>query len=338
MINFKDMGKWHFVTEIDVVEVEASGDLVISVTAHDGAEVLNTTYTPVNGKVCVCGLARLLRPLITDTNATFTIKAGAEAKTVNVVQCAMRVSEGAGTFLPSFFLSNVMSERDTTMERKELLTLIATEDTAPSAKAECLYWNGIEVVSADKQMNATIATGVATEIDTSAKQFADTQLGRLVAYVVRVGARKMSYHVTEVDTSECAMLMRNNFGAWEAFYFNGMSEYKPEYTRDSAMTNGDLVANDIEESDIMKTWTGPLQPSGVALARDLARSIHVLLIEKGVATDAVTITATEVEHSTADDDMPDFSFSWRRADLWSAKLTAARTPKLFDDTFDNTYE
>ena len=88
---------------------------------------------------------------------------------------------------------------------------------------------------------------------------------------------------------------------------------------------------------MMKCWTGPLRPSGVALTRDLARSRYVVLLEHGVASDEVVVTAVEVKHTTADSDISDMTVTWRRSSLVSARLVTVRTPKLFDDTFDETY-
>ena len=133
------------------------------------------------------------------------------------------------------------------------------------------------------------------------------------------------------------MLMRNAFGAWEAVYFCGMTERAPEYTRETAPVNGSLRLYNLEETDTMKCFTGPLRPSGVVLTRDLARSRDVVLLEHGVASDEVVVTAVEVKHTTADSDISDMTVTWRRSSLVSARLVPVRTPKLFDDTFDETY-
>ena len=147
----------------------------------------------------------------------------------------------------------------------------------------------------------------------------------------------MAYRVRQLPTAEVAMLMRNAFGAWEAVYFAGMTEQSPDYTRETALVNGRLRLYNLEETDTRKCWTGPLRPSGVSLTRDLARSRDVVLLERGVASDEVVVTAVDVKHTSADNDIADMTVTWRRSSLLSARLVPVRTPKLFDETFDETY-
>lgn len=337
MINFNDIGSWHFVSELDVIEVTSVGNVEVRITAADGAVLLSGTYIPVYGVVRVYHLHKLLSPLIMEVSATFTITVGDVSKTVHVVQSRIAVTETAADFLPSFFLTTVMTERDTALGRKELLTLLPIEATVPDVVAVALYWNGTQVVTASHTLASGLTTGAVTEVDVSSARLADTTLGTLVGYTVTCGERRAAYRVRKLPTADVAMLMRNAFGAWEAVYFCGMTEHAPEYTRETAPVNGSLRLYNIEETDMMKCWTGPLRPSGVALTRDLARSRDVVLLEHGVASDEVVVTAVEVKHTNADSDIPDMTVTWRRSSLVSARLVPVRTPKLFDETFDETY-
>lgn len=338
MINFDDIGSWHFVSELDVLEVTAAANVEVRITAADGAVLLDGTYIPVDGVARVYHLHKLLSPLIVEVVADFTLTVGGVSKTVHVVQSRIAVTEAAADFLPSFFLTTVMSERDTSLERKELLTVLPIEETLPTVQAVCSYWDGDAVVTANKPVTATEMTAnTPFEIDVSAAQFVDTTIGTLVAYSIVAGERTMRYRVTSLPTAEYAMLFRNAFGAWEPIYFAGMTEDAPEYTRETAYVNGKMQLYNLEETASFKSWTGPLRPSGVTLTRDLARSRDVVLLERGVASDEVVVTAVEVKHTTADNDIADMTVTWRRSSLLSARLVPVRTPKLFDETFDETY-
>ena len=337
MINFNDIGSWHFVSELDVLEVTAAANVAVSITASDGSVLLNGTYIPVGGTARVYHLRKLLSPMIMEVTATFTITVGGVSKTVHVVQSQVDVSETAADFLPSFFLSAVMSERDTAVGRKELLTMLPIEATLPTVQAVCSFWDGSAVVTDTKTLSPVLVTGVVTEIDVSPDQFVDTTVGELVGYTITAGERRMAYRVRQLPTAEVAMLMRNAFGAWEAVYFAGMTEQSPDYTRETALVNGRLRLYNLEETDTRKCWTGPLRPSGVSLTRDLARSRDVVLLVKGVASDMVVVTAVDVKHTSADNDIADMTVTWRRSSLLSARLVPVRTPKLFDETFDETY-
>lgn len=336
MINFADIGSWHFVTELDVIEVTSNSDVSFTI-ADSGGTILNGTYTPVDGTVRIYHLARLLRPLIDDVTAAFTFTADSTSKTVHVVQSGVTVSESAATFLPGFFLSAVMTERDTSLDRKELLYLIPIEATLPTVQAVCSYWNGESIVTATKPVAGIIVANEPCYVDASASRFVDSELGTLVAYTIVAGERTMRFRVTTLPTSEHAMLFHNTFGAWEPIYFAGMTEDAPEYTRETAYVNGKMQLYNLEETASFKSWTGPLRPSGVALARDLARCAKVFLLEGSETTDEVTITAVDVKHTSADNEIADFTFTWRRSAMWSVMLKTVRPPKLFDETFDETY-
>lgn len=337
MINFNDIGSWHFVSELDVLVVTATANVEVRITAADGAVLLDGTYIPVDGVARVYHLHKLLSPLIVEVVADFTLTVRGVSKTVHVVQSRVAVSETASDFLPSFFLSTVMSERDTALGRKELLSILPIEATLPTVQAVCSFWDGSAVVTNTKTLSPVLVTGVVTEIDVSPDQFVDTTVGELVGYTITAGERRMAYRVSALPTAEVAMLVRNTFGAWEAVYFAGMTETAPEYTRETALVNGRLRLYNLEETDTLKSWTGPLRPSGVTLTRDLARSRDVVLLERGVASDEVVVTAVEVKHTTADNEIADMTVTWRRSSLLSARLVPVRTPKLFDETFDETY-
>ncbi len=337
MINFDDIGSWHFVSELDVLEVTAAANVEVRITAADGAVLLDGTYIPVDGVARVYHLHKLLSPLIMEVTADFTLTVGGVSKTVHVVQSRVAVSEPASEFLPSFFLSTVMAERDTALGRKELLTVLSIESAVPDVVAVASYWNGSAVVTASHTLAQGLTAGAVTEIDVSPHQLVDTTLGALVGYTVTCGERTMRYRVTSLPTVRHALLLRNNFGAWEPLYFQGMTEDVPEYTRDTALVNGRLTLYHLEETAVQKSYTGPLRPAGVSLARDLARSSDVVLLDRGVATDAVVITAVDVKHSDEDKAIADMTFTWRRSSLLSAHLVPVRTPKLFDETFDETY-
>ena len=209
MINFNDIGLWHFVSELDVIEVTSVGNVEVRITAADGAVLLSGTYIPVDGVVRVYHLHKLLSPLIMEVSATFTITVGDVSKSVHVVQSRIAVTETAADFLLSFFLTTVMTERDTALGRKELLTLLPIEATVPDVMAVALYWNGTQVVTSSHTLASGLTTGAVTEV--------------------------------------------------------------------------------------------------------------------------------EVKHTTADSDISDMTVTWRRSSLVSARLVPVRTPKLFDETFDETY-
>lgn len=336
MINFADLSTYHFVSEIDQMELTASADVTFTIADSDSNIILETTYTPIDGTAVVYHLSKLLQPLIGGVVATFTFTAGSTSKTVKVVQSRERVSEAAMTFLPSFFLSEVMTERDTAIGRRECVSLLPFSST--DVTATCTYYDDGELQTATKTVATSLAADTVHTLDVSPSAFVDASLGDLVAYVVMAGDRKMRYRVTTLPTAQPAMLAQNNFGAWETIFFQGMTEYDPEITRETALINGQLKAYNIDLVKSYKSFTSALRPSGVLLAIDLSASKDVYLLENNVTGDAVVITAVDTKHTNEDEDVPDFTFTWRHASMMGARTTAVRPPALFDDTFDDTYE
>ena len=338
MINYADISSpyYLFASELDVVVFAANSTLSLSITDAGSSMVLSCSYTPVGGVVKVYDLDRLLSPLIAGVMADFTFTVGGTSRTLHIIQSHARVSESAADFLAGHFLSSVTSQRDTAVGRKELVTLLSPSGSV-NVVASCIYADGETCVPQDVTLASSLASGVVHEVDCSPSLLVNAQLGVLVAYTVKAGARTMSYRVSPTQTHRVAMLMRNSFGAWEPCYFRGMTEHDPKITREMVLVGGRMRPLTIDEEDTRKSYTGPLRPGGVQLHRDLARSREVMLLEDGVTTDGVVITDAELKHTDEDSHLPAFTCTWRRASRMSAMLDIPVVPRLFDDTFDDTF-
>lgn len=335
MITYADIASSYLLaSELDVVVFAAASTLSLSIKDASNATVLSCSYTPVDGVVKVYDLDRLLSPLIAGVMADFTFTVGGSSTTFHIIQSWTRVSMPAADFIAGHFLSSVMSTRDTAMDRKEMVTLLATGSTDVSAV--CTYVDGDDVIhTATVSLETGLAAGL-HEVDCSPALLVNDELGALVAYTVQAGDRSMTYRVSPTQTHRLALLMRNNFGAWEPCYFRGMNEHSPKITRELVLVGGMMRPLKIDEEDTCKSYTGPLRPGGVQLLRDLSRSREVMLLEDGVATDPVVISGEDVKYTDEDGHLPEFTFSWHRASL-RTMLHVPVIPRLFDDTFDETF-
>lgn len=337
MINYADISSSYlFVSDLDVVVFSANSTLSLSIADAGGSTVLSCSYTPVDGVVKVYDLDRLLSPLITGVMADFTFTVGGSSQTLHFIQSRTRVSMPANEFLDSHFLSSVTSGRDTTMDRKEMVTLLSPTE-AVDVTATCVYANGETCVPQSVQLASALAAGQVHEVDCSPRLLVNDALGELVQYTINAGQRLMTYRVSPTQTHRLALLMRNNFGAWEPCYFHGMNEHDPKITRELALVAGSVRPLKIDVEDTCKSYTGPLRPGAVQLFRDLARAYDVMLLDGGVATDPVVISDAEVKHTDDDGSLPAFTFSWRRAAHTSAMFDVPVIPRIFDDTFDETF-
>lgn len=300
-------------------------------------EIFSQTYYPdSDGTVIIYDLDKLLENHISSRSAvTFSVD-GSDAAIVKVLPCSMAVPESAETFTEDFFLTTATGERDTAADRYEALTMVCARVTEVTAL--CSYVDDAGDVS-----EKTVALGTFLDFvrfDVSPRRFADRSLGRLIAYEIRAGKRRARYRVlANPPEADPALIFRNCFGTLETIYLTGARQTTPSYTRSAALIEGEFRNYDIEETMSFKAMTGPLRPGMVPVALDLARSKEVFLLDHDGSTgDRITITDVDVKHTNEDNSIPDFSFTYRRSDRRSALLDVNRPPRLFDDTFDDTYD
>ena len=337
MINYADISSAYlFVSDLDVVVFSAQSTMTLVITDAGGATVISCSYTPVDGVVKVYDLDQLLSPLIGEVMADFTFSVNSISSVLHILQSNIRVGDGADAFLAGHFLSSVQAARDTAVGRKEMVTLLSTSGTV-DVTATCVYADGEMCVPQSVTLASSLPSGIVHEVDCSPSLLVNDSLGVLVQYTVSSGGRKMTFRVSPTQTHRLALLMRNSFGAWEPCYFQGMNEHDPKITRDMAIVNTQLRPLRIDEEDICKSYTGPLRPGAVQLFRDLARSRDVVLLEDGVASDPVVVTDADVKHTDDDGSLPAFTFTWRRASRTGLMMNASRVPRIFDETFDESF-
>lgn len=336
MINYADITTpYLLVSELDVLVFQAASELELTIT-RNGGQVLSCSYIPVGGIVKVYDLDRLLSPLIDGVMADFVFAVDDTSQTLHLLQARVGVSQPSAEFLDTHFLSAVFNGRTTALGRKEMVTLLSPSETV-DVVAACVYANGEMCVSQSVSLASALAPGAIHEVDCSPSLLVDETKGVLVQYTITAGKRLMTFHVSPTTTANKAMLMRNDFGAWEPCYFQGMTETDPAITREFVQIGGVTRPIRVDEQENFKSHTGPLRPGGVQLFRALARSTEIVLLEDGVATNySVVISDQDVKHTDEDSHLPAFTFTWHHASRLPL-LQVQRIPRLFDDTFDSTF-
>lgn len=337
MINYADISSSYlFVSDLDMVVFAAQSTMSLAITDAGGSTVISCSYTPVDGQVKVYDLDRLLSPLITGVMADFTFTVGSSSQTLHILQSRTRVSMPAADFLDSHFLSSVTSGRDTALGRKEMVTLLSPSGSV-NVTAACVYADGEMCVLQSVQLASSLPSGVIHEVDCSPSLLVNDEIGTLVQYTINAGDRLMTFRVSPTSTSRSAMLMRNDFGAWEPCYFTGMNDVNPAISREFVQVGGVMRPLAVDEQENFKSYTGPLRPGSLQLFRGLARSTEIILLNNGAVTDdAVVISEQDVKYNDDDGHLPAFTFTWHRASM-RTMLRVPQTPRLFDDTFDETY-
>ena len=168
---------------------------------------------------------------------------------------------------------------------------------------------------------------------------------QLTAYTVTAGSRRQRF---EMDLSEpdCAPILEfyNSFGVWEYIYCTGTHQVSPDYKRSAARIGGMLRNYRIEETRTFKADTGIMNTAMAAWADELFRSpeVYVVNVIDGSVTSSdggkeVVITDSKSENSNDDDHMPRFSFSYQYAQRIHNVLQMNRVGRIFDNTFDHTF-
>lgn len=318
---------------------EAYASVAISV---DGTEVYREMLHATGGVVEVCDLGGLLgvyaeRRLSVSVSIGIT-EGGASAATATLQFLLLfsraDVGVSASDFYGGHFLSVLSGPKVTAPGRLEYLHYYGTE--APACTAT--YSDG-----STRAFTPAVSAGNSryTQIDVSPDCFMAAGL-RLVSYVVTAGSRSQQYDMDPTQP-DCApiLLFDNSFGVQELIYCTGLHKVSPEYSRHSARLGGLLRNYDIEETRRFQADTGVLTTAMANWADELFRSreVYVVNIYDGVPTvgKQVVITDSKSEYSNDDASLPRFTFTYQYAQRIHNVLQLPREGRIFDNTYDNTF-
>lgn len=328
-----------FSTEIMNVEIcEASATVTFSIL-KSGEEIFSSAFTPdAVGNIFIYDVRSILEAHIDDVFADFSFTVGNDTVNCRVFKASVIVTETAEQFLPSFFLSPTNKKR-TAPDRYETLAFYPQEVCRVYALAS-YYDNGHIAVREIQLLSAEDVTpDTVNIIDVSAKKFVDESKGTLVSFVVRAGERSFYYTVDNtLPSADPSILFRNCFNCWDTFFFTGTKENSLEVKRSFAYVDGRYRMYDAVDTESFKANSGVLDEYMIVLAKDLARARNVFLMDKlGNATYELVVTDSEIKYTNDDDSLPTMDFTFRRTELVTGLIVPNRPPKLFDITFDNTF-
>lgn len=306
--------------------------------------ILNETYVPdANGRITIRDLQDLLEPyLSSNLIETFAYKitdmAGASVDKTFVVQfCAAEATMNAKEFMKSYFLSTLMGCKETSSGRKEFVHLVVFEETP--VVVTCMYLTAAGGYETKQKTLPSITTvNQVCTVDVSPESFQDTT-GTLFQYGVKAGSRLMIFQLN-LDCPDAApcLLFTNSFGCQETIYCTGSHALEPEFNRSSSVIDGKLRHYRIEENRIFKANTGILNSDMSIWADDLFRSKEIYLLDGDRPGKEITITESESKRTNDLDALPMFSFEYRYAQRNHNILQLPRAGRVFDNTFDNTFE
>ncbi len=336
-----------FANQFAVVSLFSTEETVILAIKRGSETIFSATYYTYNGSVAVYDLDRIFEEELDaeDPDALpyddFTIVIDgvtAAIGSIKVFRCDYRLHLDATKYLGDFYMTSGHGDRDTALGRKELLPVYDAD--GETAVAVCTYADSDThaLTYVTKQLGDVVDF---VELDVSPDIFDDQQGMNLIAYEVQCGRRRQRYRVLDLPEADPVLSFVNRFGCRELLYFTGAKTTTAAYTRDNINLNRAYRIYHITEIVSHEAQTGPLRPSMVAVAADLARAKDVWLYDVASSTegDPVAITAADIKYTNEDHTIADLALTYRltrRRTMQGDEAT--RALRVFDSTFDKTYE
>lgn len=327
--------------------------VVIQVSTDNStfSEIYSEHLYPVDTAITMSDLGDLLTPyarqsLVLYVKMTITEEfADSTTTTTNtgtftVIYCEGDISLNneavdCDTFTTGHFLTLLMGKKTTSMGRLEYLHFIGTDTPACTA----CYTDGSTATFSPVVIggNDNYST-----IDVSPTQFM-TAGKTLVSYVVTAGDRSQEYEI-DLQNPDCApvLIFTNSFGVDELFYCTGKLTKSPEFKRDSAYIGGVKKNYKITETRSFKADTGVMNEAMAEWFGELMRSPYVRIVRfkggkfLGVGKEVV-IDESKTEQTNLPDELPRFTFTYEYAQRNHNVVEMDREGRIFDDTFDYTF-
>lgn len=332
-------------TEVSKI-VFTSSQARVAVTLKLGQEeILSETYVPdATGKITLRELDLLLEGYLT-TNLvetfTLTMTDSDETKTQSfkVLFCKTDIPTfTAASFTANYFLTMLSVAKEVQLGWTEYLHLYSS--AAVDVVATCTYYDngsgGFAVVN--KPVKSITELEKVVSVDVSPELFDDSERGALVAYTITAGARTMLYTVYENQDCAPCLLFTNSFGCQETLYCKGTHKLEPEYDRAGSYIDGLYRNYDIEEKKVFKANTGILSTAMSNWADDLFRSKEIYILDGTTVGKEVTVTEAKAVRSNDPNALPSFEFEYQYAQRNHNVLQLHRAGRIFDNTFDRTFE
>ena len=331
-----------FSSQFPDVLISGIGESAVVTIEIGGEEVFSETLYPINGGITLEDMRGLVEPY---ARQQLTVLVGISAvgantttlsQTVRVVYSMVDVGDdvSASEFYEGYFLTTLRGPKLTALGRLEKLSYFGTG----TAQVTASYSDGTTRVF------SAVATGGNTDytrIDVSPGNYV-TSGKTLVRYVVTAGSRSQTF-IVEPEQLDCAPILCfvNSFGVEELLYCTGLHQVSPEYKRSQTRQGRFLRTYKLEETRNFKADTGPLTAAMADWVDEVLRSdeIRVCNFYEGAVRPGkeVVITDSKSDRTNADDELPRITFTYQYAQKNHNVLQLYREGRIFDNTFDDTF-
>lgn len=349
--------KMVFSSSIPSVTV-ATDETRVHVTITVGADEIYNEYLfpDSGGKVEVSEMSDLVsvhvrRKLVADLNVTLqeervTVDGDKETVletdnrliTTRVVYCAALVEQDAYDFCLKNFLTLLQGAKITSMGRLEYLHYLHDEIDTDEPGVDAYYTDGTQQSFTPEKVGGNDDYST---IDVSPANFA-VEGKTLHKFRVHTGWKEFFFVLDFLNPDVAPVLLfTNSFGCQEIAYCLGTHTVSPEFKFSAAYIGQNKRNYDVEEVRTFKADTGVLTYPMAFWMNDLFRSDEVQLLnfydgEPHPGKMAV-ITDVKAEYDNNHDTLPRFTFSYEYAQRNHNVLDVERAGRIFDNTFDHTF-
>lgn len=346
MITIKDsLSGSYFSCSIPDVSFSIDGYRAAVVIKIDDSEMYNEYLYPVDGDISIVDIGSLVASYVKRTLRSvmqISIKEEYEDSdssyiaeiSADIIYCAADFGTTAAVFVENHFLSVLLGVKITSLGRLEYLHYIGTD----AATATAYYSDGSKK---DFQLLPIGGNDKYTTIDTSPSQFC-IDGKTLAAYTIQAGKRTQEYQL-DFTVPDCApvLIFDNSFGVEELLYCTGTQTVSPSYKRDSAFIGRVQKNYNTKETRTFKADTGVLNFAMANWVDELFRSDSVRIVNfynghPNVGKEIV-ITESKSEYDNNDGTLPRFTFSYEYAQRNHNVVDLQRAGRIFDNTFDYTF-
>ena len=346
----KSLSGVYFSSNVPDVKMSTSGVRVLVAITVDSEQIYCEHLYPVGGSVTLKDLSKLFTPyarqkLIVDVRITVQELNSSDAVLSSaslecqIAYCAAELISGndhitAEAWFKGNYLTLLRNCKFTGEGRLEFLHYIGTD----TASCRAYYSDGtFEVFD---NLPTVGGNDRFTTINCSVDAFFKKDKAPSF-FVIRAGARSFRFYVEPKGNPSPARLLVNSFGVEELLYCRGVHKVSPSFKRDSTYIEGKLKNYNIVETRKFEADTGYLSTEMAAWADDLFRSDEVRLVTfhsgAPVVGKEVVITDSKSEVSNEDDNMSKFTFTYQYAQRNHNIVEYAKEGRIFDHTFDNTF-
>ena len=342
----------YFSSNVPDVKMSTSGVRVLVAITVDSVQIYREHLYPVGGEVALRDLTTLFTPYarrkllidvgitVQDLDASDSVLSTATLE-CQVAYCTAELISGnehinAKDFFKEHFLTLLAGSKFTAAGRLEYLHLLNPIDQHCFAT----YANG----TTKEFFNlATVTTnGRFATLDCSPNLFVSDFGDMPIFYDIEEDSKSFRFYVEPQGNPSPALLFVNSFGVEEMLYCRGIHKVSPSYNRNSAYIEGKLKNYNIVETRKFEADTGYLSTEMAAWADDLFRSDEVRLVTfhngSPIVGKEIVITDSKSEVSNADDNMSKFTFTYQYAQKNHNIVEYAKEGRIFDHTFDNTFD